>query len=72
MAAYKDSTLGNPLLCPKERLDSIDRRTVEAYRRAVYEPERFVVAYAGVSARLQYWTHNISRCTCTICQSLAI
>ncbi|KAK3721586.1 Mitochondrial-processing peptidase subunit alpha [Vermiconidia calcicola] len=48
MAAYKDNTLGNPLLCPKERLGSINRRTVEAYRKAFYRPERMVVAFAGV------------------------
>ncbi|KAF2161368.1 hypothetical protein M409DRAFT_69741 [Zasmidium cellare ATCC 36951] len=48
MAAYKDNTLGNPLLCPKERLDVIDRRTVEAYRKAFFRPERMVVAFAGV------------------------
>ncbi|KAK3680249.1 Mitochondrial-processing peptidase subunit alpha [Recurvomyces mirabilis] len=48
MAAYKDNTLGNPLLCPKERLDVIDRRTVEAYRKNFFRPERMVVAFAGV------------------------
>ncbi|OQO10305.1 Mitochondrial-processing peptidase subunit alpha [Cryoendolithus antarcticus] len=48
MAAYKDNTLGNPLLCPKERLDSINKRTVEAYRKAFFKPERIVVAFAGV------------------------
>ena len=48
MAAYKDNTLGNPLLCPKERLQSIDRRTVEAYRKAFFRPDRMVVAFAGV------------------------
>jgi mitochondrial-processing peptidase subunit alpha len=48
MAAYKDNTLGNPLLCPKERLGSIDKRTVEAYRKAFFRPERIVVAFAGV------------------------
>ncbi|KAK3110050.1 Mitochondrial-processing peptidase subunit alpha [Teratosphaeriaceae sp. CCFEE 6253] len=48
MAAYKDNTLGNPLLCPKERLESIDRRMVEAYRKAFFQPERIVVAFAGV------------------------
>ena len=48
MAAYKDNTLGNPLLCPKERLGSIDRRTVEAYRKAFFKPERIVIAFAGV------------------------
>lgn len=48
MAAYKDNTLGNPLLCPKERLVNIDRRTIEAYRNAFFQPERLVVAFAGV------------------------
>lgn len=48
MAAYKDNTLGNPLLCPKERLEDIDRRTVEAYRKAFFRPERIVVAFAGM------------------------
>ncbi|KAF2104894.1 mitochondrial-processing peptidase subunit alpha [Rhizodiscina lignyota] len=49
LAAYKDNTLGNPLLCPKERLEEIDRTTVEAYRQALYKPERMVVAFAGVN-----------------------
>ncbi|KAF5025608.1 hypothetical protein F66182_2310 [Fusarium sp. NRRL 66182] len=47
-AAFKDNTLGNPLLCPEERLDAIDRRTVTAYRELFYRPERMVVAFAGV------------------------
>ncbi|KAK5013406.1 peptidase M16 inactive domain-containing protein [Cryomyces antarcticus] len=48
MAAYKDNTLGNPLLCPKDRLEQIDRKVVQAYRREFYKPERIVVAFAGV------------------------
>ncbi|KAF2745994.1 hypothetical protein M011DRAFT_405272 [Sporormia fimetaria CBS 119925] len=48
MAAYKDNTLGNPLLCPKERLPHINRNVVEAYRKEFYKPERMVVAFAGV------------------------
>ncbi|KIN04225.1 hypothetical protein OIDMADRAFT_159534 [Oidiodendron maius Zn] len=48
MAAYKDNTLGNPLLCPKERLAEIDRNVVQAYRNAFYRPERMVIAFAGV------------------------
>ena len=48
MAAFKDNTLGNPLLCPRERLGRIDRRTVEAYRKAFFRPERMLVAFAGV------------------------
>ncbi|ORY19578.1 Metalloenzyme, LuxS/M16 peptidase-like protein [Clohesyomyces aquaticus] len=49
MAAYKDNTLGNPLLCPKERLPLINRAVVEAYRKEFYKPERMVVAFAGVN-----------------------
>lgn len=48
MAAYKDNTLGNPLLCPKERLPFINRDVVEAYRKEFYRPDRIVVAFAGV------------------------
>lgn len=48
MAAFKDNTLGNPLLCPAERIPEINRATVEAYRNAFYRPERTVVAFAGV------------------------
>lgn len=48
MAAYKDNTLGNPLLCPKERLTQIDKSVIEAYRKTFYRPERMVVAFAGV------------------------
>ncbi|KAH6642337.1 peptidase M16 inactive domain-containing protein [Boeremia exigua] len=48
MAAYKDNTLGNPLLCPKERLPHINRDVVEAYRKEFYTPDRIVVAFAGV------------------------
>lgn len=48
MAAYKDNTLGNPLLCPEDRLDEIDRRIIQEYRNAFYRPERVVLAFAGV------------------------
>ncbi|KAF2705948.1 hypothetical protein K504DRAFT_87037 [Pleomassaria siparia CBS 279.74] len=48
MAAYKDNTLGNPLLCPKERLPFINRDVVEVYRKEFYKPDRIVVAFAGV------------------------
>lgn len=47
-AAFKDNTLGNPLLCPQERLGVIDRNVIQAYRDAFYKPERIVVAFAGV------------------------
>ena len=48
MAAFKDNTLGNPLLCPQERLAFIDRNTVQKYRNTFFHPERMVVAFAGV------------------------
>jgi processing peptidase subunit alpha len=48
MAAYKDNTLGNPLLCPQERLTHINKSVIEAYRATFIRPERIVVAFAGV------------------------
>ncbi|KZM26649.1 Mitochondrial processing peptidase [Ascochyta rabiei] len=48
MAAFKDNTLGNPLLCPKERLPHITRDVVDAYRREFYKPDRIVVAFVGL------------------------
>ena len=64
MAAYKDNTLGNPLLCPKERLSQIDKGVIEAYRKSFYRPERMVVAFAGVqhqeavrTGRAVFWGH---------------
>ncbi|KAL9121257.1 MAG: hypothetical protein Q9187_002192, partial [Circinaria calcarea] len=48
MAAYKDNTLGNPLLCPQERLQFINKSVVEKYRETFFKPERLVVAFAGV------------------------
>src|SRR5271154_2569795 len=48
IAAYKDNTLGNPLLCPRERLPYITRGLVQKYRETFYKPERIVVAFAGV------------------------
>ncbi|RKF75787.1 Mitochondrial-processing peptidase subunit alpha [Golovinomyces cichoracearum] len=47
-AAYKGNTLGNPLLCPKERLGSINKGVIEAYRKEFLRPERIVLAFAGV------------------------
>jgi processing peptidase subunit alpha len=48
MAAYKDNTLGNPLLCPQERLSQINRNTIQTYRKTFQRPEKMVVAFAGV------------------------
>ncbi|KAK5997584.1 Alpha-MPP [Cladobotryum mycophilum] len=47
-AAFKENTLGNPLLCPEERLGAINRGTVLTYRDLFYRPERMVLAFAGV------------------------
>lgn len=47
MAAYKDNTLGNPLLCPKDRLSYINQPLIEKYRKTFYKPERTVVAFVG-------------------------
>ncbi|KAK4123852.1 hypothetical protein N657DRAFT_663969 [Parathielavia appendiculata] len=47
-AAFKDNTLGNPLLCPQERLQAINKDVIQEYRKAFYRPERMVVAFAGV------------------------
>ncbi|KAI4224820.1 MAG: hypothetical protein L6R36_004382 [Xanthoria steineri] len=49
VAAYKGNTLGNPLLCPQERLAFINKATVESYRNTFFRPERIVVAFAGVT-----------------------
>lgn len=48
VAAYRNNTLGHPLLCPKERLPFINRDVIDAYRQMLYKPERTVVAFAGV------------------------
>ena len=48
MAAYKDNTLGNPLLCPRERLAEINKAVVEKYRDVFFNPDRTVIAFAGV------------------------
>ncbi|KAL8986190.1 MAG: hypothetical protein Q9177_004230 [Variospora cf. flavescens] len=49
VAAYKGNTLGNPLLCPQERLPYINKAVVEKYRTTFMKPERIVVAFAGVN-----------------------
>ncbi|OTA60860.1 hypothetical protein K449DRAFT_371643 [Hypoxylon sp. EC38] len=48
MAAFKGNTLGNPLLCPRERIPEINRSVVRTYRDTFFRPERTVVAFAGV------------------------
>lgn len=49
LAAYKDNTIGNPLLCPKDRLEHISKSTVDAYMKHFYRPESTIVAFAGVN-----------------------
>lgn len=46
--AFKDNTLGNPLLCPEDRLETMTPDVVRDYMRTWYRPDRLVVAAAGV------------------------
>lgn len=48
VAAYKNNTLGNPLLCPQDRLPFINKNIIEKYRNTFFRPERIVIACAGV------------------------
>lgn len=47
MTAFK-GTLGNPLLCPKERLYEINASEIWAYREKFYHPDKIVAAFVGV------------------------
>lgn len=46
--AFQGNTLGNPLLCPEERLEVMTPETLRDFRRMWYRPDRLVVAAAGV------------------------
>ncbi|KAM0788318.1 hypothetical protein ACM66B_001461 [Microbotryomycetes sp. NB124-2] len=46
--AFKDNTLGNPLLCPEERLETMTTDTIKEFLHMWYKPDRIVVAAAGV------------------------
>lgn len=46
--AFKDNTLGNPLLCPVQSLDSMNAAHLRDFMDAWYTPERIVVAGAGM------------------------
>ncbi|BGP14705.1 hypothetical protein JCM10213_006215 [Rhodosporidiobolus nylandii] len=46
--AYKGNTLGNPLLCPEDRLEVMTPDTIREFMKTWYRPERLVVAAAGV------------------------
>ena len=46
--AYNGETLGNPLFCPEERVDSIDTNLLLDTRKDWYRPERMVIAGSGI------------------------
>ena len=45
--AYKDNTLGNPLLCPVENLETMTTENIKRYISTWYRPERIVVSAVG-------------------------
>lgn len=47
--AYKGNTLGNPMLCPADRLESMTPELIQEYISTWYRPERIVIAATGVS-----------------------
>jgi processing peptidase subunit alpha len=47
-AAYGGKTLGNPLLCPEDRIDVIDESVLRGCMKDWYRPERMVIAGAGM------------------------
>lgn len=46
--AYGGMGLGNPLLCPLERVDKIDESVTRGFMKQWYRPERMVIAGAGM------------------------
>jgi mitochondrial-processing peptidase subunit alpha len=47
--AYDGKGLGNPLLCPEDRIHLIGASLVRHFMRQMYRPERMVIAGAGVA-----------------------
>ncbi|KAF9997603.1 Mitochondrial-processing peptidase subunit alpha [Entomortierella chlamydospora] len=45
--AYKDNTLGNPLLCPLDKLETMTTDDIKTYIDTWYRPERIVVSAVG-------------------------
>ncbi|KAG9061383.1 Mitochondrial-processing peptidase subunit alpha [Linnemannia hyalina] len=45
--AYKDNTLGNPLLCPVENLETMTTENIKKYISTWYRPDRIVVSAVG-------------------------
>lgn len=48
MVAYNGEGLGNPLLCPEDRIDAIDAPLMRKFIKDWYRPERMVIAGAGM------------------------
>lgn len=46
--AYKQNTLGMPLLCPEQQLTALSPELLRAYHAEWYRPERMAIAAAGV------------------------
>ena len=46
--AYDNKDLGNPLLCPPERIDMVDEALMREFMKNWYRPERMVIAGAGM------------------------
>ncbi|KAJ1948840.1 Mitochondrial-processing peptidase subunit alpha [Linderina macrospora] len=46
--AFRTGTLGNPLLCPLPQLTRATAKSLQAYHRQWYRPERIVVAAVGI------------------------
>lgn len=46
--AYNNQALGNPLLCPDERIDEINAPLIRQFISEWYRPERMVIAGAGM------------------------
>lgn len=46
--AYEGNTLGNPLLCPPENIQSMTADNIRDFMQAWYTPERIVIAGAGM------------------------
>lgn len=45
--AYEGNTLGNPLLCPPENLESMTPELIQKYMKTWYRPERMVISACG-------------------------
>lgn len=47
--AYQGNTLGNPALCPDERIDQINAEMLRQWTKEWFRPERTVIAGAGMA-----------------------